>query len=190
MVTHRTHCRHGHEYTEENTYIAPKTGARGCNTCRRKASREYTGGLTEQYPSKYKSDYAKTLRDKYVFGGNREKAIQRDGEKCVKCGMTRAEHRVRYGRDITVDHIDRMGGNVPKAVRNNEMSNLQTLCMTCHAVKDTQYGRIGFKLTQTQIINIGHMRGSATVRVIAKLYNITPGYVSNLQNKTYVRIVV
>lgn len=31
---HRTHCRHGHEYTTENTYVAPD-GSRTCRQCRR-----------------------------------------------------------------------------------------------------------------------------------------------------------
>ena len=29
-----THCVNGHEYTEENTYWAPKTGSRSCRKCR------------------------------------------------------------------------------------------------------------------------------------------------------------
>ncbi|MEZ5411050.1 MAG: hypothetical protein R2761_23670 [Acidimicrobiales bacterium] len=33
MAEHRkTHCKHGHEYTEENTYVTPQ-GARKCRTC-------------------------------------------------------------------------------------------------------------------------------------------------------------
>lgn len=36
----RTHCPQGHPYDEANTYIAPKTGARACKTCRRIADRE------------------------------------------------------------------------------------------------------------------------------------------------------
>lgn len=28
-------CAHGHKLTLENTYIAPKTGFRGCKLCRR-----------------------------------------------------------------------------------------------------------------------------------------------------------
>jgi len=35
----KTHCKHGHEYTPENTVIAH--GRRECRTCRREATRRY-----------------------------------------------------------------------------------------------------------------------------------------------------
>lgn len=70
------------------------------------------------------------------FGGNREIAIQRDGEKCLHCGMTRAEHKEKYGYDITVDHIDGRGTRTPPEERNNALDNLQTLCSSCHGRKD------------------------------------------------------
>lgn len=28
-----THCKHGHEYTPENTYLTPGTGSKRCRTC-------------------------------------------------------------------------------------------------------------------------------------------------------------
>ena len=31
----KTKCANGHEYTEENTYLSPKTGHRRCRTCQR-----------------------------------------------------------------------------------------------------------------------------------------------------------
>jgi len=37
----QTHCKHGHEYTPENTYRAPKTGKRHCKTCARLASQKH-----------------------------------------------------------------------------------------------------------------------------------------------------
>lgn len=35
----KTHCIHGHEYTPENTYIAPGSNRRNCRACRRESSR-------------------------------------------------------------------------------------------------------------------------------------------------------
>lgn len=35
----QTHCKRGHEFTQENTYIHPKNGARDCRTCRSAAGR-------------------------------------------------------------------------------------------------------------------------------------------------------
>lgn len=35
----KTHCPHGHEYTEENTYITPR-GGRKCRECHRIETRE------------------------------------------------------------------------------------------------------------------------------------------------------
>lgn len=35
----QTHCVNGHEYTPDNTYIAPKRGTRDCRTCRQIRSR-------------------------------------------------------------------------------------------------------------------------------------------------------
>ena len=31
----KTHCPQGHEYSEDNTYVHPRTGARRCRTCAR-----------------------------------------------------------------------------------------------------------------------------------------------------------
>lgn len=72
------------------------------------------------------------------FGNNREKVILRDKEKCVECNMTREDHREKYGRDITVNHIDGRGINTPRPEKNNIMDNLETLCMKCHGIKDSK----------------------------------------------------
>lgn len=36
-----THCIHGHEFTPENTYVVPATGARQCKECNKDAVRRY-----------------------------------------------------------------------------------------------------------------------------------------------------
>lgn len=47
----RTHCRHGHEYTEANTY-RPANGARRCRTCDTDAKRRFreAKGITPRGP--------------------------------------------------------------------------------------------------------------------------------------------
>lgn len=86
--------------------------------------------------------YNKKNRSKYTakwkFGGNWIKALERDNYTCVTCGMTNEEHKIKWNRTITVDHIDGQGRN--SKVKNNDLSNLQTLCLRCHGLKD--YPRI------------------------------------------------
>lgn len=51
----------------------------------------------------------------------------RDGNKCVKCGITSEQVKSVPGLYLEVDHIIRLadGGT-------NRMTNLQTLCSVCH----------------------------------------------------------
>jgi 5-methylcytosine-specific restriction endonuclease McrA len=142
----KTHCRHGHEYTPENTYLSKK-GHRNCRTCRSKSAKAYI--------------------EKTLYGGKREIVIQRDGEKCVKCQMTRTEHQEKFERDLAVDHIDRRGFNVSIDEKNNDINNLQTLCFPCHVRKDSNR-----KLTEPQIINIRHCKGSISAPKLSVLYGI------------------
>jgi hypothetical protein len=44
-LSERDHCKHGHEYTPENTCIQPKTGWRSCRECRRESDRRRRSGL-------------------------------------------------------------------------------------------------------------------------------------------------
>ena len=84
-------------------------------------------------PQKIKR-YYKSANDKRYYGGNRELVIRRDGEKCLQCGITRQQHYEKYKRDITVDHINRLGRGVKD--KDNRLENLQTLCISCHMKKD------------------------------------------------------
>ncbi len=88
-----------------------------------------------RHPDRAKASY-KRYKDILYFGNNRELVIQRDGEKCLRCGMTRLEHKQQFGRDITVDHINGLGRYVERSERDNRLENLQTLCIKCHVSKD------------------------------------------------------
>ena len=44
----KTHCRHGHEFTPENTYINSSSGARCCRECGRRAARKYLARRKDQ----------------------------------------------------------------------------------------------------------------------------------------------
>lgn len=116
-------CKRGHKLSSGTTFIDSR-GAVSCKECRK------------IWDKNFRDKNWKDYRNHYLFGGNREEAIQRDGEKCMACGMTRAQHIEKYGRDITVDHIDGNGRYTPRPERNNDLSNLMTLCLYCHGKKD------------------------------------------------------
>lgn len=61
--------------------------------------------------------------DQVNYGGNREKALERDGYKCQNCGITQEESFKKYGRDLYVEHV---------RGKSNELSNLITACEGCH----------------------------------------------------------
>lgn len=72
--------------------------------------------------------------DKYRHGGLRQAVLKRDNRTCQVCGMTDREHRVKYGRGITVDH--KQGGGRYAVVKDHRLENLWTLCLKCHGKKD------------------------------------------------------
>jgi len=67
--------------------------------------------------------YRKKSKDNYDFGGNRQKALERDGYACLHCGTA---------DDLCIHHIDGNGTTSPRELRNNSLDNLMTLCRACH----------------------------------------------------------
>lgn len=78
---------------------------------------------------RFKEENGYSTTSNYGAGGNRALILERDGHKCVRCGMTDAEHKSTWDRPITIDHKDRDR-------TNNSPLNLQTLCLKCHGEKD------------------------------------------------------
>jgi 5-methylcytosine-specific restriction endonuclease McrA len=58
------------------------------------------------------------------YGGNREKALARDGYKCQKCGLTQEQSLKVLGRDL---YVNRIGDT-----KDNRLENLVTVCRDCH----------------------------------------------------------
>lgn len=66
----------------------------------------------------------------------REKAIQRDNEQCLRCGMSRKEHKEQTGFDLNVHHRrprQYYYYHEEKSLDEaNKLENLLTLCFACH----------------------------------------------------------
>lgn len=73
--------------------------------------------------------------NKQRFGGLRDDVLKRDNYCCLGCGMTNEEHKQKWNRNLTLDHIDNQGRFSKEP--NNSLDNLQTLCLKCHGRKDS-----------------------------------------------------
>jgi 5-methylcytosine-specific restriction endonuclease McrA len=61
----------------------------------------------------------------------RREVRSRDGDKCVRCGMSREEHQNEYDQNLHVHHVT-PARQFDDAEKRNAMDNLITLCKTCH----------------------------------------------------------
>lgn len=77
----------------------------------------------------FKAKHGYSGNSYYGTKGLRPAVLERDGYKCVECGMTDEAHKVKWGRPITIDHKDRNR-------QNNSLENLRTMCLSCHGRKD------------------------------------------------------
>lgn len=80
----------------------------------------------------------------------RRKVIERDGFKCLHCGIGRDEHKEKYKCDFNVNHkipFHQFGGKNELA---NRLSNLETLCKSCHTKADWKYRK------ENQMQNVFH----------------------------------
>ncbi len=74
-----THCKHGHEYTPENTYTIPKSGHKSCMICRRRADqkRHVAKKLWKQNNKDKVNEYHKKYHQKHKDELNRKKRQKR-----------------------------------------------------------------------------------------------------------------
>lgn len=69
----------------------------------------------------------------------RDRAVERDGRQCQRCGCTESEHFDEYGRELSVHHLTPVrefyreaGDEEPDFTEVNALDNLVTLCVKCH----------------------------------------------------------
>lgn len=74
-----------------------------------------------------------------------DRARKRDGYKCQHCGMTQEECLARSGRDLDVHHIIPFH-NWPNAKAANKMSNLISLCASCHRIEEAKCEQVQMTL--------------------------------------------
>jgi 5-methylcytosine-specific restriction endonuclease McrA len=108
-----------------------------CNICYardyRKRNKDKIKPVTRKYYETHKEEAKENLvrwRDKTVFGGNSQKAFERDGWECQECGMSQEQSIMLFNRKLVIHHIDGMGRN--SEVKNHDLNNLITLCPRCH----------------------------------------------------------
>ena len=75
-------------------------------------------------------------RNNIHFGGNREKALERDNYGCRLC------HKTHHEVLLTVHHSDFKGRGCNNP--NNNLDNLITLCNSCHAKIHRRRSRFSF----------------------------------------------
>lgn len=93
-----------------------------CGECQRKLEVSRMREWLESDKERLRA-YTQRAKDNYMFGGNRQAALERDKFTCQHCGAT---------SDLHVHHIDGNGVTSARETRNNAIDNLVTLCRGCH----------------------------------------------------------
>lgn len=121
-IKHRSHGLCKNCYYKSDIFKEMQISSRLRNSDKRKAAQ--TAYALEYAKRPEVVEKLRKRRDLEKYGGNREKAIERDGLKCVQCGLTKEESSKKYGRDLYVVHLN--------DTKNNELENLLTICYKCH----------------------------------------------------------
>lgn len=95
--------------------------------------------LLGNYARRKKMGYAYHTKahDRQRFHGLREQVLTRDEYKCTACSMTQAQHKERWGRSLTIDHVDGQGRYAKEM--NNTLENLRTLCLSDHGKENNRW---------------------------------------------------
>lgn len=118
----------------------------------------------KKYYEENKSDINvknKKYREKMNFNDNRQKALKRDNYTCSLCNLKADESQ------LVVHHKDGNGRGKSVKDKNNELSNLVTLCRSCHIkehheeymeLKRPMYSRWSMKYDFCKICNTNSIK--------------------------------
>jgi len=89
------------------------------------------------------------------WASQRKKALARDRDACVDCGMSGPQCREVYGRGLDVDHVEPFHnfGDFRKA---NALANLQSRCASCHKKAESQRSMVQMMLPMQETKNRQH----------------------------------
>lgn len=90
----KTHCKHGHKFTKENTYVRPD-GRRTCRTCKREQGRSQEAGRDRK-------DYMRKYWIKYQYGIDSDQLnvmLEDQDFKCAICRLSLHKPCVDHNHD-------------------------------------------------------------------------------------------
>lgn len=77
------------------------------------------------------------------WAGKRKRALKRDGYRCVECGISDEAHREEHGYGLDVNHIRPFWQHCGDNEKANRLSNLESMCRSCHQTKEWRERRSG-----------------------------------------------
>ena len=170
-----------------NTKSAKDGKCSYCKSCKRQIDKKYYNDNFDKVADYHKqrwrtNENAKIQNKKAVekkrFGLNATELVK--DKSCQHCGITNDEHFKKWNERLHIDHINNDGRyNQRLGLKpNNDMSNLQILCRSCHVRKDNKTKDYSKKSIFTkeqieQIIDMGKQGKSA--RNIATEFNYKYG---------------
>jgi 5-methylcytosine-specific restriction endonuclease McrA len=155
-----------------------------CKDCKKKKDKKYYNSnyskIAEYHRKRWREDKSiklknKLYKEKNRFGINATEFVK--NKKCSYCGISNNDHFVKYNERLHIDHIDNKGRKSQrlKETVNNDLSNFQILCRSCHVKKDNKlrdYDLISI-VKNNDLDNFLNMVNSGVAKKeIAKTFNI------------------
>lgn len=130
-----------------NTKSAKDGKCSYCKSCKRQMDKKYYNDNFDKVAEYHKARWRNNENVKIINKKSVEKKrcglyateLVRD-KSCEHCGMTNDEHLTKWNERLHIDHINNDGRHNQRLglKPNNDISNLQILCRSCHVKKDNQ----------------------------------------------------